>query len=240
MKDSVRTAFVGFTTPLEGCVPWMYLDVKGLVTTAIGILIDPIQYAMPLPWQHLDGSLASRDEVAAEWLRVKQDPVAAQRGHRYTEGITHLRLDPAGVDLVVSRKLQQNADHLKARFPEWDDWPADAQLACLSMAWACGPAFRFPALEARLRARDFAMAAGECHIDERGNPGLVPRNRANVALFRNAGKVLAYHLDPDALVWPNVLDDAAPTLPALDNPASEPTLHVMPDMVGPAQDRDDE
>lgn len=33
--------------------------------------------------------------------------------------------------------------------------------------------------------------------------------------------------------------DAVPTQPALDNPASSPTLHVVPDMVSPAQDDDD-
>jgi GH24 family phage-related lysozyme (muramidase) len=229
MRDSVRAAFVGFTKPLEGVCPWMYLDVKGLVTTAIGNLIDPIQYALPLPWNHLDGSPAARDEIASEWLRVKQDPVAASRGHLYTEGITNLRLDERGIELVVSRKLDQNDQHLRGRFPEWEDWPADAQLACLSMAWACGPAFRFPMLEARLRAQDFAMAAGECHINEAGNPGIVPRNRANVALFRNAAKVQAYHLDPAALIWPSVLDDEAQTLPdGLPNPANSPTIHVDP------------
>lgn len=228
MRLSVRDAFVGFTAPLEGVVPWMYADVKGLVTTAIGNLIDPIQYALPLPWLHQDGSAASRDEIAAEWLRVKQDPNAARRGHRYTEGITRLRLDAAGVDLVVSRKLAQNAQHLKARFPEWDEWPADAQLATLSMAWACGPAFRFPRLEAELRARRFDMAAGECHIDTTGNPGIVPRNRANIALYRNAAKVVAYKLDPEGLIWPEVLDDGAETVPEMPNPASEPTIYVVP------------
>ncbi len=236
MRPSVRAAFVGFTTPIEGCVPWMYLDVKGLVTTAIGNLIDPIQYALPLPWLHQDGSAAARDEIAAEWLRVKGDPVAAKRGHLYTEGITQLRLDAQGVALVVSRKLDQNDQHLRARFPEWEEWPADAQLATLSMAWACGPAFRFPGLEAELRARRFNMAAGECHISEQGNPGVVPRNRANLALYRNAWKVVAYKLDPAALIWPAVLDDEAVTLREVPNPASEPTIcvsptiHVSPDM----------
>jgi hypothetical protein len=205
----------------------MYLDVRGLVTTAIGNLIDPIQFAIPLPWQHLDGTPAARDEIAAEWLRVKQDPVAAKRGHLYTEGITNLRLDDAGIDLVVSRKLQQNDDYLRSRFPEWEDWPADAQLATLSMAWACGPAFRFPRLDGFLREHDFAMAAGECHINEQGNPGVVPRNRANVALYRNAAKVVAYHLDPAALIWPSVLDDDSPTLPEVTNPASSPTIYPL-------------
>lgn len=229
MKPSVRAGFVGFTQPLEGCVPWMYLDVLGLVTTAIGNLVDPIAMAMPLPWTHGDGSLASRNEIASEWLKVKSDPVAAKRGHLYTEGITSLRLTPEGVDLVVSRKLAQMDAYLASRFPDWEEWPADAQLATLSLSWACGPAFRFPALDQALRERDFAMAAGDCHINEQGNPGVVPRNRANVSLYRNAAKVLAYKLDPDTLVWPNVLDSQAVTLPELPNPPSEPAMYALDD-----------
>ena len=213
MRGSVRRGFVPFTAPLEGIVRWMYLDVKGLVTTAIGILIDPIQTAMPLPWVRLDGSPAGRDEIAAEWMRVKGDASLARLGHRAAEHITNLRLTDEGVDLVVSGKLAQFDRQLAARFPEWEEWPADAQLATLSMSWACGPAFRFPQLEAALRARDFDGAAGTCHINEAGNPGIIPRNRANVALYHNAAKVLGFKLDPDALVWPSVLGDAASSAP---------------------------
>ena len=50
MKQSVRDAFVDFTAALEGVVPWMYLDVKGLVTVAIGNLIDPVAAALSLPF----------------------------------------------------------------------------------------------------------------------------------------------------------------------------------------------
>lgn len=234
MKPSVRAAFVPFTSPLEGVVPYLYLDVKGLVTVGIGNLVDPIQYALPLPFLHPDGRPASRDEIAAEWLRVKSDPHAARQGHLRAKAITTLRLDAAGIDLVVSRKLAQNDDHLRRRFADYDDWPADAQLATLSMAWACGPAFRFPLLEAALKARDFYLAADECHINEAGNPGIVPRNVANKVLYRNAGRVQAFKLDPDAVHYPDDLTAAvqdAPTQPELPNAASSPT--VYPSVVHP-------
>ena len=35
------------------------------------------------------------------------------------------------------------------------------------------------------------MAAAECKMNEVGNPGLIPRNQANLTLFSNAGTVLA-------------------------------------------------
>ena len=234
MRDSVRAAFVGFTTAYEGCVPWMYLDVKGLVTVAIGNLIDPIQYAMPLPFvDRVTGALAQRDDIMREWMRVKGDASLARLGHRAAERVCNLRLTPAGVESVVSRKLDQNDQHLRARFPYVEEWPACAQLAAHSMAWACGPAFRFPMLETALRAQDWTAAAGECHMNEAGNPGLKPRNVANKILFLNAARVRNFRLDPDLLDWTHDLDvsDAA-TVPALDNPASQPTicpLHIDPD-----------
>lgn len=221
MRPAVRDAFVAFTSPLEGVVPWMYADVKGLVTTAIGNLIDPMSAAMPLPWRRPNGTPASSEEVSAEWLRVKNDPNAARLGHRYTQRITSLRLTDDGVRDLVFRKLDENDAYLRKRFPDFEEWPADAQLATHSMAWACGPAFRFPRLEAALRARNWLAAADECHISTAGNPGIVPRNAENRKLYKNA----AYAADPDVLHWPAAVDvHAAPTVPQIEDPPSTPTV----------------
>ena len=243
MRDVVRSAFVEFTSAFEGVVPWMYQDVKGLVTVAIGNLVDPIQYAMPLPFvDRVTGAPAARDAIAAEWLRVKGDASLARLGHRAAERITRLSLTDDGVASLVARKLDQNDAHLKGRFPYIEEWPACAQLAVHSMAWACGPAFRFPLLEVALRAEDWETASQQCHMDERGNAGLVPRNRANIVLFLNAQRVRDYKLDPDTLEWRALLGVSdAVTVPALDNPASSPTIHPMPDTVADflARDPDD-
>jgi len=212
MRESVRIAFVTFTAQYEGIVPWMYQDVKGLVSTGIGNLIDPVQAAVILPFVHEDGTPAARDEIVAEWLRVKNQPpdaqgrTAAQRGHLYARQITKLKLTPAGIQQVVENKLNQNDAFLRKRFLAFEQWPADAQLATHSMAWACGPAFRFPKLEAALRALDFHTAARECRMDETGNPGLKPRNVANQQLYENAAEVHERHRNPDPLYWPNLLD----------------------------------
>lgn len=230
MRDSVRFAFVDFTAAFEGVVPYLYQDVKGLVTIGIGNLVDPIQYAMPLPFvRRVDGLPAGRDEIAAEWLRVKGDASLARLGHRAAERVTTLRLTDEVVASLVARKLEQNDAHLKGRFPYMEEWPACAQLAVHSMAWACGPAFRFPMLEMALRAEEWEMAAKECHMNEAGNPGLAPRNVANKLLFRNAARVRDYKLDPDLLEWTHVLGVSdAVTVPALDNPASSPSMVVQP------------
>ncbi|HVL61375.1 MAG TPA: hypothetical protein VM430_08205 [Microbacterium sp.] len=241
MRESVRRAFVAFSAPLEGVVAHMYLDVKGLVTTAIGILIDPMSMALGLPFRRPGGALATRDEIAAEWQRLKADPNAAKMGHRYAARITTLRLDDRGIEDVVATKLEANDALLRQRFPEWESWPADAQLATHSMAWACGPAFRFPRLEAALRARDFAAAANECQMSTAGNPGIVPRNARNRVLYRNAAAVAGSGgtLSPDVLYWPADMETApvdhdAETVPDLDAYRAEQpaaTVTVLPDTI---------
>lgn len=40
MHPSVRHYFVKFNEPIEARIPYMYLDIKGLVTVGVGNLID--------------------------------------------------------------------------------------------------------------------------------------------------------------------------------------------------------
>lgn len=250
MRDVVRQAFVPFTAPLEGVVPWMYPDVKNLVSVGIGNLIDPIQLALGLPFVRPDGTPAQRDEIATEWLRIKNLPpdargrTAAMLGHLYAKAHAKLRLTDEGVRSLVAGKLAQMDAQLAKRFPEYEDWPCDAQLGTLSMAWACGAAFRFPKLEAALKARDFATAAVECFMpEERTISGLRPRNKANAVLYRNAA-IVASGLNPDALYYPTDLeshpvDPDADTQPELvtvnEFPIVHPPVYVEPDDEPPPQ-----
>jgi hypothetical protein len=208
-------AFVAFTSPLEGVVRWLYQDVRGLVTVAIGDLVDPMPLALSIPFVRADGSPASSREIADAWTLVKTRPDLARLGYRAAERVTSIRLTDAGVARVVNRKLADNERQLLARFPELDSWPADAQLATHSLAWACGASFRFPRLEAALHARDFGTAAVECQMDARGNPGLIPRNRANKLLYVNAACVVRQSLDPETLYYPRDLAAETPTEPEL-------------------------
>lgn len=216
MRAAVRAVFVDWSTPLEGVVDFLYLDVKGLVTTAMGNLVDPMIYALPLPFVRPDGWLARRDEIIAAWNAVKARQDLALHGGMAFRNVTTLRLTKEGIAFVVGGKLDENDRYLRTRFgPDYDDWPADAQLAVHSMSWACGPAFRFPQLEAALRVRDFVTAAAECTIHpEQGT--IVERNRRQRLLFMNAARVLEHGLDPDVLYYPRDLELAeAPTQPEL-------------------------
>lgn len=223
MRPSVRAAFVPFTARFEGVVPFLYLDVLGLVTVGIGNLVDasatcpdaPWTPALSLPFLHADGSRASRDEVIAEWDHVKGLREMAPLGGLAFRSVTSLHLDAAGIDAVVQSRLALDDAELARVFAGYPDWPADAQLALLSMAWAMGPDFypRWPHFTAAARAADFRGCALDCQIKTTGNRGVIARNTANVALFSNAAKVVDGGLDPETLWYPRSVtstDDEPP------------------------------
>ena len=202
MKTSVSDIFPSFSTTYEGRLNFMYLDIKQLVTTGIGNLIDPISLALPLPWTPKSdpGRAATPDEVTAEWNLVKSDPDGrSQRGGAAFGSVTTLQLSDAAIDDLVVQKLNGMAAFLqqRAEFAAFEDWPADAQLGLLSMAWAMGPGFQFPKFQAACASLDFTTAASECQMSETGNAGLHRRNEANRQLFLAAADAVAGNLDPN-------------------------------------------
>lgn len=206
MRPAVKAAWHEFSTPLEGRVHCMYLDSaepEGFVTTAVGILIDPMHTALHLPWKRSDGTLATTAEVVAVWQRVKNMQLLKHRALPQRSDPT-LRLTDEDIDALVERKLESNHLLLLRRFPDLDSWPADAQLAIHSWAWAVGAASPYPRMSAHLRAGDFERAATECTINpQRGT--IVDRNARNRVLLTNAARVVAHGLDPDVLYWPREL-----------------------------------
>lgn len=211
-----------FSAPLEGRVYSMYCDIKGLVTCAVGILIDPISLAMKLPWRlHDTGTspapdsapLASHDQVVSGWNDLKSNREALKKLHwKYAAKRNRLRLSSADVDALVKKKLFEFEAFMKGRyFPDWLDFPADAQLAICSMAWACGAGFpaTFTNFTRFANKQDWVNAALCAKIREAGNPGIVPRNKHNQTCFRNASIVIANDMDRDELHWPG---EAAATI----------------------------
>lgn len=225
MHDSVRAAFVPLTIAFEGgFIDYMFPDIKRLISTGFGLLLDPVSLAIGLPWRHPDGSLAGREEIASEWSRLKNyveaNPGSEFRSYKTFAPLTKLRLGREGLFQAFQGKVNQMEMVLRNGFPEWEDWPADAQLGVMSQAWAVGPAFYLPTagrnywpkLTAALRARDFRTAAVECFMDEEAkNPGIIPRNRANKVLFLNAAVSHELQLQPDVLYYPTDIASEPPS-----------------------------
>jgi hypothetical protein len=187
MQPAVRNAWRQFNESLEGLTSWMYLDIKGLVTTGMGNLIDPVSVALQVRWFHGDGTPASPDDVRAEWTRIKNHTALAQQGAQAAKAVATLHLEDAAIDTLILGRLDQNERILKANaaFQALDDWPADAQLGLFSMAWAMGPSFGadFPHFCRACAARDFAAAAAQCKMDDTQNAGLGRRNTATQQAF---------------------------------------------------------
>ena len=96
IRQSVLDAWEGFSTPLEGRAHSMYLDVKGLVTTGVGNLIDTPSEAAKLPWIHeSSGAPASRDEIVAAWSALKARQDLSRLHWRYAAALNDLRLTDA-------------------------------------------------------------------------------------------------------------------------------------------------
>jgi hypothetical protein len=229
VKEAVKQAWEPFNRPLEGRVHWMYLDVKGLVSTGVGNLIDatktPLtqpdaterarshEIARRLPWQvGVDGEFASDQEIDNAWDVVKSRMDLAPRGGGIFVDITELRISDEAIDHLVETRLAEMASFLKGRtmlidgsrvapFGDFDSWPADAQLGLLSMAWGMGPAFNFPKFQHAAFARDWLTAADECRFNPEVGT-IVTRNDHNQKLFRNAFRVEDEGLDPEVLLFP--------------------------------------
>lgn len=205
MHDSVSAIFPEFSRRFEGYVHFMYLDIKGLVTTGIGNLIDTEASVRGLPFtDKASGARATPEQIAAEWRKIKHMPELAQKGHKACEPITQLRLKDDAIAALVRRRLAGNEVLIKKTFKDWEQWSADAQLAVLSVAWAVGAGFapKWPKFTAACRAGDWAAAAEHCKLKEAGNPGVIPRNQANVLLLGNARQVAIQKLDKSRLFYP--------------------------------------
>lgn len=189
MHQSVLNVFPKFTSEFEGRVSWMYLDIKGLVTIGLGCLIDPQVMAGHLPFVRLqDKQPASATEICLEWSKIKRMKDLAQKGHLAARKHCSLRLLEKDIDELARYRLLENEKILKLAFPKWPDFPADAQLALNSMAWAMGAFFfrKWPKLMKNINDGRFDLAATNCAMRTEGNPGLIPRNKANKKLFLSA------------------------------------------------------
>ena len=244
MRQAVRDTFFDFTVGHEGFTPFPYCDTLNLVTTGVGNLIDAgirngfdisataMAPAMRLPWKFRGPGWTSKNPIAAgacsaadireAWIRCKlqeqQVPGFNQKGGFAYASLTPITLDMQGIKDLFNSTLSNFESTLAARYSGFQTWPADAQLALLSMAWAMGPGFNFPAFKSAVDKLDFNSAATQSFFKGGGGtleaPGGDPlksragRNRENFIMFTNAANVLKGGADPDRLFFPNPVSTA--------------------------------
>lgn len=215
MRDSVRAAWVKTNTPLEGVLPWMYLDRLGNVTSGMGDLLEPVGAALAVEWVNPDGSTVSDADVAAAWNAVdalRSDPKGElQTSGPATQGggafgpYTTIRLTPTTIQALVAGKLDSMEPTLRARYKNWDSQPADSQWGILSMSWAMGEHFEFPDFDAAINAGQYAKAAP---LSVFRGTGVQTRIADDQLAFKNAQVVVDNFLPREILYYPRTLTGA--------------------------------
>lgn len=177
--------------------------------------------ALNLPWRlkapgwssknPLAGELVSPSEAADAWTKVKRQneavPDFSQQGGFKYANLTNLTLDMVALKALFSRTLNSFDGTLAKTYPNYDQWPADAQLATMSMSWAMGPAF-FPVLgfnsfKQAVDRLDFKSAA--VHSIFKGGGSLLDpasRNFAHNIMFNNADAVVKAGAGRDRIYFP--------------------------------------
>lgn len=188
--------------------------------------------ALQLPWRRraqgwtsknpVVGDLVSPSEVADAWTKVKRQnelvPNFAQRGGFAYAPLTNITLDMEAIQHLFYTTLYNFEATLQTRFTTYDDWPADAQMALLSMAWAMGPNFykTFKAFSDAANTQNFAIAAEQCEFRGGGamsNP--TSRNYAHRVMFKNAESVKNGGGDYNRLYFSGSSGVPAPATPAV-------------------------
>lgn len=214
MRPNVEHLFPGYTRDLEGAFTSLYADVRRLVSTGIGFLVDPIDRCLGLEWWIGDRRATDR-EVIDDWHAIKDRALKMSDAeiHHWTAQmqapLTSVRLKSDYIDQLLIKKLHSNYDYVRAHLIHGlDNMPADAVLGLMSLAWAIGAGFdktNPPRLElvAAANAGDWRVVKAHARLREAGNAGVVERNCRQDLCFENAATVVARGLDTAALWWPN-------------------------------------
>lgn len=164
-------AYTPTCAELEGTVPWMYLDSRGNVTAAIGLMLADVKAALALPWWNPSFTrYATELEVSLEFTRVSK--MAPGFGpNSYRNNVLSLLLRGADIDAMLAKELGGFIAELVGAFPAFWSWPQPAQLGALDMIYnlggtkLLGAADRFSAFpdwKAAAMREDWPVCADEC------------------------------------------------------------------------------
>jgi len=187
-------------------ISWMYLDKLGLVTTGVGVLIDPLpnfKSKVSFYKKNSDGTAsdtpASDKELQDEFDLVKSKTERDDSGKLkpakgwdiYTrfEPITNLRLQNGGSTGSAFNQIKGIDSWMQKEFGgDYNTWPADIQVACVHINFAGGFVNRLNSgMRKYLIAHDWLGARSFAYIsDGAGNRGPYAKyNRALSVLMTN-------------------------------------------------------
>lgn len=201
-KPTVRATWYEKNKTWEGDAAHMYLDTKGLVTIGVGNMIDapndPVrgwrnaqEQLAGLTFQKADGGPVSTAEIQKEWQTLRDHPEWSNNSTEFFRKRSTIQLTEESKRRLVMNMFDRHEVELKALFPDYGTWPAEAQFAVHSMMWALGPKgyrTKFPKMIAALKKRDFVTAAKESAITPI-NDKVKERSDHNASLLNQAAIV---------------------------------------------------
>lgn len=123
----------------EGRVRWLYLDTKGNVTCAVGLMLPNLAAALALPFQIMSGGVevpATAGQILADFNRVA-DMQPGLKASAY-ECATSVFLADDEMDSLLRKVVAANDSLLSKFYKTYVAWPDAAKLAILDMCYNLG------------------------------------------------------------------------------------------------------
>ena len=159
LDDAVQ-ATAGF----EGRVNWMYLDTTRTVTVGVGQSIQSARQALKYPFQRPDASLASSDEILAEYATVMEMmPGNVAKAYRRSSS---LLLNNAAIDTIFRSTVVECAEELVHLFPDFDEYPDPIKVVLIDMDYNLGTTKlrrAYPLFCNAVKNHLWSVAALHCH-----------------------------------------------------------------------------
>ncbi|QRK11821.1 hypothetical protein JQX13_18225 [Archangium violaceum] len=194
-------------TAWEGVVAYMYRDTEGHVTVGAGNLLSRLEKTSPndklaakgLPFMNMDTGKPATDAEIEKAFRGVMELPKAMRATEYALRPTIALTDQTIRALAKERLEGEFLPHLRRYFPDFDRYPRAARRGLLDIVYNVGVGkfpgkankpgkeFLFDNLTKAARARNWAVAAENCHTS--GTPE--NRNAWRKALFLHAVTVEA-------------------------------------------------
>lgn len=152
----------------EGCVPWLYCDVRGYVTIGIGNLVKTANDAAKLPLVHANSLVeATGMEKFQAWIKVSNSYNHIRpAGAKFYASCSDLRLTQEEITKLVARRLERDfLPGIKLVCPNFHTFPEAVQKALVDIAYNCGVGgfHDFRNLIQACNSGDFKRASRACH-----------------------------------------------------------------------------
>lgn len=230
MRPEALSGLLDLTLKREGYLTYFYADAKGLISIGKGFLAES-GGAPAIP-----ASLVfdcSPVAVRASWLVVKAEYMREQARFARGEPTKTARINggahyidvPGNVARATDESIERtflahiavDEAHLRIVFPEWDDWPWQAQLPTSSLAYAAGRYVEvdWPRFTDACRAGDWATAALEC------KPSPAEMAKQNDSFHKRVAEQVRLFTEAASLAGTRYVEPAEPAMVKTKN---EPTI----------------